>query len=115
AEALIIATGSEIELAVEAHDQLLTEGIKVKVISMPSAELFEQQAAGYKNEVLPSKIQARVAVEAGIRGSWDYYLGSKGQFVGMNRFGASAPANQLFEKFEITTAAVIQAVKKSIQ
>ena len=115
AEALIIATGSEIELAVEAHDQLLTEGIKVNVISMPSAELFEQQAASYKNEVLPSNIQARVAVEAGIRGSWDYYLGSKGQFVGMKSFGASAPANQLFEKFEITTAAVIKAVKKSIQ
>jgi len=115
AEALIIATGSEIELAVQAHDQLLEEGVKVKVISMPSAELFEQQDATYKNEVLPSNIQARVAVEAGIRGSWDYYLGSKGQFVGMARFGASAPANQLFEKFEITTAAVIQAVKKSIQ
>jgi transketolase len=82
---------------------------------MPSAELFDQQDSTYKNKVLPTHVKSRVAVEAGIRGSWDYYLGSKGQFVGMNWFGASAPANQLFEKFEITTAAVIKAVKKSIQ
>lgn len=115
AVALIMATGSEIELAVEAHDQLLTEGIKVQVISMPATELFDQQDAAYKDKVLPPQIQSRVAVEAGIRGSWDRYLGSKGQFVGMSRFGASAPAGQLFEKFEITTSAVIDAVKKSIQ
>ncbi|MCP4298492.1 MAG: transketolase [Proteobacteria bacterium] len=111
---LIIGTGSEVSLAIEAAGMLKKEGINAQIISMPSAELFEQQSDQYKRSVLPEHVKARVAVEAGIKGAWDTYLGDNGVFVGMDGFGASAPANELFQKFNITTDAVLKAAKKSL-
>jgi transketolase len=111
---LLLATGSEVSLAIAAHDKLGAEGIKTQVISMPCWELFEQQDAAYKDSVLPPSVTARVGVEAGVDSGWCKYLGSNGEFVGMSSFGASAPGSVCFEKFGITADAVIAAAKKSM-
>ena len=113
-DVLLLATGSEVQLAVAAHEKLATDGVKAQVVSMPCWKLFEQQDAAYKESVIPSAVKARVGVEAGVDACWWKYLGSDGEFVGMNSFGASAPGGVCFEKFGITTDAVITAVKKSI-
>lgn len=112
-DALIIATGSEVSLAIEAHQQLLQEGIKTQVVSMPCCELFETQPEAYRNSVIPVNVKSRVVVEAGIKRGWEGYMGEKGVFVGMSGFGASAPANELFNQFQISVDSVIEAVKKS--
>ena len=114
ADTLLIATGSEVELALAAADRLGEEGIGVQVASLPSVELFERQPQAYRNSVIPPHIKARVVIEAGLRSGWDRYLGERGEFVGMDRFGASAPAGRLFEKFGITVEAVVAAAKKSL-
>ncbi|MFH2132253.1 MAG: transketolase, partial [bacterium] len=111
AQVLLIATGSEVSLAVQAHEQLALEGIRSQVVSMPSCELFDQQSESYRKKVLPDHIKARVAIEAGIKRGWEGYLGERGQFVGMSGFGASAPAKDLFRHFEITVDAVMEAVR----
>jgi transketolase len=111
AELLLMATGSEVHLILQAAEQLTESGIVVQVVSLPSIDLFEQQTEAYRERVLPSRIQARVAVEAGIGRGWEKYLGSKGRFVGLNRFGASAPAGELFRVFGITVEAVIEAAQ----
>jgi transketolase len=112
-DALIIATGSEVSLAIEAHQQLLQESIKTQVVSMPCCELFEAQPETYRNSVIPANVKSRVVVEAGIKRGWEGYMGEKGVFVGMSGFGASAPANELFDQFQISVDSVIEAVKKS--
>ena len=114
ADVILMATGSEVELAVLAAEKLGNEGIRGQVVSMPSVELFERQPQAYRNSVIPPHLKARVVIEAGLKSGWDYYLGERGVFVGMHHFGASAPAHQLFEKFGITVEAVIAAAKKSI-
>lgn len=114
-DAVIIATGSEVSLGVEAAEQLKAEGIDVRVVSMPSMDVFEQQAQEYKDTVLPKNVRARVAVEALSDFGWGRYVGIDGEVVSMKSFGASAPGNQLFEHFGITTEAVVEAVKKTIQ
>lgn len=114
-DAVIIATGSEVSLGVEAAEQLKAEGIDVRVVSMPSMNVFEQQAQEYKDAVLPKNVRARVAVEALSDFGWGRYVGIDGEVVSMKSFGASAPGNQLFEHFGITTEAVVEAVKKTIQ
>lgn len=114
-DAVIIATGSEVSLGVEAAEQLKAEGIDVRVVSMPSMDVFEQQAQEYKDAVLPKNVRARVAVEALSDFGWGRYVGIDGEVVSMKSFGASAPGNQLFEHFGITTEAVVEAVKKTIQ
>jgi transketolase len=111
-ELILLATGSELHLACEAHDQLTAAGIKARVVSMPSFELFEDQEEAYRNGVLPPSVTARVAVEAGIRQGWDRYIGVQGGFVGMSHFGGSAPAPTVFEKMGITTAAVVAEAKR---
>ncbi|BBO33481.1 transketolase [Lacipirellula parvula] len=111
-QVILLATGSELSLACEAFDQLAKEGIAARVVSMPSFELFERQDAAYREQVLPAAVTARVAVEAGIRQPWDRYLGLGGGFVGMHGFGASAPAQTLYEKFGITTAGVVAEAKR---
>ncbi|MEX0793123.1 MAG: transketolase C-terminal domain-containing protein, partial [Pirellulaceae bacterium] len=88
------------------------EGIKARVVSMPCLELFEAQSPEYKNSVLPPEIAARVAVEAGLRQSWDRYLGFQGKFVGMNGFGASGPAGEVFNHFGITTDHIVASAKE---
>ncbi|NQU64841.1 MAG: transketolase, partial [SAR324 cluster bacterium] len=112
ARVLLIASGSEVALAVQAHEKLAAEGIKSQVVSMPSCELFEQQPEAYRKQVLPDHIKARVVIEAGIKRGWEGYLGEQGLFVGMSGFGASAPASDLFTHFGITVEGVMEAVKK---
>jgi len=113
-DVILMATGSEVELALNAADILASQGTKASVVSMPSWELFEKQDQAYKDSVLPPAVKARVAVEAGIAMGWHKYIGDNGEFIGMNSFGASAPAGTLFEKFGITTDAVVAAAKKSL-
>lgn len=113
-DAIIIATGSEVSLAVEAKKELAAENIDVRVVSMPCMDLFEDQPDEYKNAVLPKNVTARVGVEALSEFGWGKYIGINGEFVGMKSFGASAPGNQLFEHFGITKDAVVAAVKKTL-
>jgi len=108
----LMATGSEIALALEAQAQLQKDGIAAAVVSMPCWELFEEQSAEYRASVLGTA--PRVAVEAGIRQGWEHYLGDKGAFVGMSSFGASAPAEQLYKHFGITTENVVKVAKKIV-
>jgi transketolase len=113
AQAVIIATGSEVALATAAQKQLAEEGIAVRVVSMPSTNVFDRQDADYRAAVLP-KGMPRVAVEAGVTDGWYKYVGLEGAVIGLDRFGESAPAGELFKYFGITTDAVVAAVKKVI-
>ena len=110
-QVILIGTGSELELCVAAWRRLADEHIAVRVVSMPCCELFDEQDQVYRDRVLPPDVTARVAVEAGIRQGWDRYVGTRGLFVGMDRFGASAPYQQLYQHFGITVDAVVKAAK----
>lgn len=111
ADAIIIATGSEVKLAMAAQQALAAKGKKIRVVSMPSTDVFDSQDGDYRESVLPSHIPARVAVEAAHRDYWYKYVGLDGRIVGMDSFGESAPAEALFEYFGITTEAVVEAVE----
>ncbi|UCR89707.1 transketolase [Mycetocola spongiae] len=113
-EVLLIATGSEVQLAVEARAQLATEGIQARVVSVPSLEWFAEQDAAYREEVLPSAVTARVSVEAGIALTWRGIVGDKGRSISIEHFGASADEKTLYTKFGITTEAVVAAAKESL-
>jgi transketolase len=110
-EVILIGTGSETHIALEAGKQLAAEGIGVRVVALPSWELFDQQPKKYRETVLPPDVTARVAVEAGITLGWEHYVGLEGAIVGMRSFGASAPSQVLYEKFGITVEGVMQAAK----
>ncbi|KTL60400.1 transketolase [Photorhabdus laumondii subsp. laumondii] len=110
-ELILIATGSEIELAVSAYHQLTEEGRQVRVVSMPSTDAFDKQDAAYREAVLPAAVSARVAVEAGIADYWFKYVGMNGAIVGMDTFGESAPADQLFKTFGFTVENVVAKAK----
>ncbi|EOZ4595600.1 transketolase [Morganella morganii] len=110
-EVILIATGSEVELAVKAYEQLTAEGRKARVVSMPSTDAFDKQDAAYRESVLPSAVTARVAVEAGIADYWFKYTGMQGAIVGMHSFGESAPAGQLFSEFGFTVENVVSQAK----
>ena len=110
-DAIIIASGSEVELAVNAKAELAKDGVEVRVVSMPSMEAFEEQTAEYKESVLPKACRKRVAVEALSDFGWYRYVGLDGKVVSMTGFGASGPAASLFEKFGFTTENVVAAVK----
>jgi transketolase len=114
AEVVIIASGSEVSLAVEAHEKLLAEGIRSRVVSMPSWELFEQQPRAYRESVLPASVTARVAVEQASTFGWERYVGTSGQVVGMNTFGASAPLKELQRKFGFEPSHVVAIAKEQI-
>jgi transketolase len=114
AHAVIIATGSEIALAVAAANELSSEGVNVRVVSMPNPGLFQQQDAAYREAVLPSTLTARVVVEAGVTAGWAAMAGNRGRVVGIDRFGASAPANELFKEYGLTVENVSQAVRDSL-
>jgi transketolase len=101
-------------LCVQAYEQLTKEGVAVRVVSMPSFELFERQDAAYRNSVLPLSVLPRVAVEAGIRQGWEPYIGPSGRFVGMTSFGASAPAGVLYKHFGITAERVVAEAKAAL-
>ena len=109
---ILMATGSELRLVVEAYEKLTAEGIKSRVVSMPCWELFEQQDAAYKNSVLPPEVTARVSVEMLSTFGWDRYVGPKGKSIGMHSFGASAPIKDLLKKFGFETENVVAAAKQ---
>ncbi len=111
-ELILIATGSEVELAVKAAEQLTAEGKKVRVVSMPATDTFDKQDAAYRESVLPSDVTARVAIEAGIADFWYKYVGFDGRIIGMTTFGESAPADQLFEMFGFTVENVVNTAKE---
>ncbi len=111
-DAILMASGSEVSLAVEAKEALINDGIDVRVVSMPCMDVFEQQSAEYKESVLPKAVRKRVAVEALSDFGWGKYVGLDGAYVTMTGFGASAPANTLFKKFGFTVENVVETVKK---
>jgi len=111
-DAIIIATGSEVQLAMDAAASLETKGKKIRVVSMPSTDVFDGQDEAYRESVLPSSVRARVAVEAGVSDYWRKYVGLDGKVVGIDRFGESAPAKELFKYFGFTTENVVKAVEE---
>jgi transketolase len=111
-ELILIGTGSELSLCVEAYEKLTAEGVRARVVSMPSPDIFQQQDVAYCQSVLPPDVRARVSVEAGSTFGWERYVGLDGASIGMTTFGASAPAKDLFKKFGFTTDHVIQAAKE---
>jgi len=113
-DVLLLASGSEVSIALCAAEGLAKDGIKAQVVSMPCWELFEQQDQAYKDSVIPPKVKARVGIEAGIEQGWCKYIGDSGVFIGMSSYGASAPGGLCFEKFGITAEAAIAAAKRSI-
>jgi transketolase len=108
-----LATGSEVSLALEARAELKAIGIDAAVVSMPCWSLFEEQSASYREDVLGTA--PRIAIEAGISLGWDRYVGSTGSFIGMHGFGASAPAEKLYEHFGITTAKAVEKAKELLK
>ena len=112
-EAIIIATGSEVELAIEAKLKLNEQGMKVRVVSMPSTNIFDNQPEDYQESVLPKNITRRVAVEAGVTLGWYKYVGTHGKVIGLDRFGASAPYKVLYQEFGITSDAIVEAVNST--
>ncbi|MEQ4922877.1 transketolase [Proteus hauseri] len=114
-ELIFIATGSEVELAVSAYEQLTAEGRKVRVVSMPATDAFDKQDADYREAVLPAAVKARVAIEAGIADYWFKYVGLDGAIIGMRSFGESAPANELFVEFGFTVENVVTQAKSLLK
>ncbi|MDQ1607801.1 MAG: transketolase [Microbacteriaceae bacterium] len=113
-DVILIATGSELQLAVDAREALKADGVNARVVSAPSLEWFEEQSAEYRESVLPAAITARVSVEAGVALTWNSYVGDRGRSVSIEHFGASADYKTLFREFGITTEAVIAAAKDSL-
>ena len=111
---VLLATGSEIEITLEAQKKLEEEGIGARVVSMPCFSLFAAQPAKYQSDTLGGKKLVKVAVEAGIRDGWDRWIGPEGGFVGMTGFGASAPYKALYKHFGITPDAVVKAAKERL-
>jgi transketolase len=113
-DVILIGTGSEVSLCVEAYEKLKTEGIAARVVSMPSWDIFEQQSSAYKESVLPSSVTARVSVEMAATFGWERYVGLKGRKVGMHRFGASAPLKDLLKFFGFTVDVVLEEAHKAM-
>jgi transketolase len=114
-EIILIATGSEVSLAIEAHEELLAEGIRSRVVSMPSWDIFEHQSKEYRDSVLPPKVKARVAVEQASTLGWERYVGSEGRVIGMDTFGASAPLKELQKKFGFEPDHLVAAAKEQLR
>ena len=114
-EVLLLATGSEVFLAIEAHETLASEGVRSRVVSMPSMELFEEQDPGYRASVLPPEVTARVSVEQASTFGWARYVGITGETIGMKTFGASAPLKDLQNKFGFNAAHIVSAAKEQIK
>jgi transketolase len=113
-DVILMGTGSEVPLCVDAYEKLKTEGVKARVVSMPSWEIFEQQDASYKESVFPSSVKARVSVEMAATEGWERYVGPKGRMIGMHRFGASAPIKDLLKFFGFTADRVVEEARKAI-
>ena len=108
-DVILISRGSEVHIALEAYQTLTRKGVKARVVSLPSWELFEAQDAAYRERILPSGVTARVSIEAGVTLGWDRYVGGQGIIIGINHFGASAPYETIYEQFGLTPDAVVQA------
>ena len=113
-DVILLATGSEVSLAIDAYEKLKAEGIKARVVSMPSWEIFDNQDAAYKQSVLPPDVTARVSIEMGATLGWERYTGSKGRNIGMKRFGASAPLKDLLKYFGFTVDKVVEEARAAI-
>jgi transketolase len=112
---ILIASGSELILAVEAHEKLIAEGIRSRVVSMPSWDIFEHQTQEYQDSVLPPDVTARVAVEQASTFGWERYVGRSGRVIGMKTFGASAPLKELQKKFGFEPEQVTSAAKELLR
>ncbi len=110
-DVILIATGSEVHLALEAQEKLLAEGVKARVVSMPSWDLFDQQPEAYRHQVLPPDVTQRVSIEAGVTLGWHRYVGSAGEIIGIDHFGASAPGNAVLKEFGFTSIHILNRVK----
>src|SRR4029077_1939106 len=110
-EVILIASGSEVSLCVDAHEELLAEGIRSRVVSMPSWDIFERQTQAYRDSVLPPDVTARVAVEQASTFGWERYVGLSGRIIGMKTFGASAPLKELQRKYGFQPERVVEAVR----
>jgi transketolase len=111
-DVIVMATGTEVGLAVEAYEKLTSDGVKARVVSMPSWELFEQQPQEYRDAVLPPQVTARVSVEQASTFGWERYVGPTGVSIGMKTFGASAPLKELQKKFGFTADRIVTAVRE---
>jgi transketolase len=111
---ILIATGSEVSLALEAREKLESEGITTRVVSMPCTELFEEQTQAYRDEVLPPAVTARLAIEAGVRQGWDRYVGPQGDVICLDRFGASAPGDVAMRELGFNVENVLQHARALI-
>jgi transketolase len=111
-DVILMSSGSEVQYAVEAHEKLVAAGIRSRVISLPSFELFNEQPDSYRNEVLPPAVMARIGIEAGVRQCWDKYLGAEGAFVGLDTYGASAPYQEIYEHRGITPEAIVAKARE---
>jgi transketolase len=114
-EVIIIASGSELSLAVDAHETLIAEGIRSRVVSMPSWEIFDHQSKEYRDSVLPPAVTARVAVEQASTLGWERYVGTSGRVIGMHTFGASAPLKELQRKFGFEPGQVAAAAREQLR
>ncbi|MNH36669.1 Transketolase 1 [compost metagenome] len=114
-ELILIATGSEVGLAVQAFDKLTEQGRKVRVVSMPCTSVFDAQDAGYKQSVLPLQVSARIAIEASHADYWYKYVGLEGRVIGMTTYGESAPASALFEEFGFTLENILGQAEELLE
>lgn len=113
-DAILIATGSEVSIAIEAQEQLLKSQINVRVVSMPSWEIFREQPEEYRKSVLPPSVKARLAIEAGSPQGWEEWVGEQGRVIGILKFGVSAPAKEIYQHYGLTTEAIVSITKKLI-
>jgi transketolase len=113
-EVILIASGSEVSIGVEAFDILKSEGIKARVVSFPSWELFESQTDEYKESVIPKSVKARISIEAGVKQGWEKYIGVYGEAISIEKFGASAPYQVIFKEYGFTKEIVVQKAKALI-
>jgi transketolase len=113
-EVILIASGSEVVLAAEAHEKLVAEGIRSRVVSMPSWDIFEHQTKEYRESVLPRRVKARLAIEQASTFGWERYVGDEGRIIGMNTFGASAPLKELQKRFGFEPERVVATAKEML-
>jgi transketolase len=113
-ELILMGTGSELGLCVAAYEKLTSEGVRARVVSMPSTDIFDAQDESYKKSVLPPEVKARVSVEAGSVFGWERYVGTEGTIIGMTTFGASAPLKDVMKKFGFTVDHVIAAARETL-
>jgi transketolase len=114
-DVLLMGTGSEVQLAVEARELLAADGIQARVVSLPCLEWFEEQDTAYRDQVLPPIVKARVSVEAGVKQGWRELVGDRGRIVSIDRYGASADYARIYQEFGITATAVADAARDSIR